>query len=398
MPLRRETCLKSLLATAEDDLVKILTGVRGCGKTTLLRQIETDLQAAGKRTLFIDFDDRAAARRFRTGDDLLSAIEPALAGDKLYVFLDEVSRAPDWVAVCRTLRLRNLSLFVAESTLSILNAPDITELSGRFITFRVRPLSFREASALAHQQGRTLSLADYLLYGGLPAVVTRPDKESRRLALQEADDRILNDIVWRRGLRKPELFRRLADVVLSSHAQVVSASAVHRALKADGFSPSLATVVKLMGFLEDAGLIETVPRFDEKVHRTLLYGRKVYAADAGLVTLRREGDRPDFPRLLEGAVFHELRCRGCRTSVYRRGNLSVDFLADGPEGRSFIQTAWSIAENADFERELAPFRRLDNAVAKILITNDLIDCSTSTVKHLRLQDFLEGAPLIARPA
>ncbi len=395
--LRRDTYLKPLLASAEDDLVKILTGARGCGKTTLLRQVEAELQAAGKPTLFINFDDRAA-RRFRSADDLIAAVEAALTRDKLYVFLDEVSRVPDWVAVCRSLRLRNLSLFVAESTLPILAAPDISTLSGRFITFRLRPFCFREAAALARQQGRPLSLADYLLYGGLPAVVSCQNKESRLQALRDAADRMINDMICRRNLRKTELFLRLTDVVLSSHAQVVSASALHRTLKADGFSPSLATVVKLMGFLEDAGLIESMPRFDSKVRRTLLYGRKVYAANAGLVTLSREGERPDLSRLIEGAVFHELRCRGWRMSSYHRGALAVDFLAERPDGRCFIQVASSVTEDADYAREFAPFDRLDNAVAKFLITNDLVDYSTSTVKHLRLQDFLEGAPLTGRVA
>ena len=138
----------------ESDLVKIITGIRRCGKSVILKQVMNELEAAGKRCLFLDFDLRPVRAKIPNADALIAYVNDYLGDDKLYVFLDEVQNVEGWNEAARTLRLYNTSVFITGSNSKLLSREFTKELSGRYVSFRIRPFVYREAKEYAEQLGR----------------------------------------------------------------------------------------------------------------------------------------------------------------------------------------------------------------------------------------------------
>ena len=169
--IRREHYLSQVRPFYESDLVKMITGIRRCGKSIILRQIQEELENQGKRCLFLDFDLRPTRKQIPDADALIAYIQEHLGSDKLFVFLDEIQNIPDWHEACRTLRLYPCSLFVTGSNSKLLSREFTKELSGRYVAFRVRPFVYREAKEYAEQLGRKYEISDYLVWGGFPAAL-----------------------------------------------------------------------------------------------------------------------------------------------------------------------------------------------------------------------------------
>lgn len=386
--IRRENILGQIRPFLHSDPVKILTGIRGCGKSVILEQIAEELRKSGKRTLMLNFENRTETSDIATDAALVDFVDKHLGADKLYVFLDEVQLIRNWQLACRTLRLKNVSLFIAASNAGLLSRQYTQELSGRYVAFRVRPFVFKEAAAYAWKLGRELSVTDYLVWGGLPKVQELlSDKAAVCRYLTNLEETIVNEILIRYRIRKPELFRRLVNLVLISNSRILSAQAVLRTLKREGFECSINTVMKFMGYLKEAYLIHEVPVYSAKDGRTLKFYSKFYVEDVAFNSMRQD-NRFDLEHSLENTVYNQLVSMGYNVSVFKDGEREIDFLAikDGKE--YLVQTAYSIVDESICRRAFAPFDKLDQSRRKILITNDDLDYSTSTVDHIRLKDFL----------
>lgn len=391
--IKREHYLNEIRPFFDSDLIKIIAGVRGCGKSVLLDQIEAELQAKGKRTLRITLEKSAVGAGLPDAQTLVSRISESLGSDKLYVFLDEVQGMADWTTACLALREKNLSLFVTGSSLTLLSPEATGKLAGRYVAFRIRPFVWREFEAYAKELGRPWPLIHYLVFGGLPKMLELETRSERRAYLRELADRILAEVCERRKIRKSENFRRLADLVLHSNAKVFSAAALARELKACGISLSVVTIQNHLAYLEEACLISSIAQFSDEEGRELYYYRKLYAEDVAFDNLRRLEVPIDYARRLENLVYHELVFRGYSLDLYRKDGLDVDFLAEKDGKRFLIQAAWSVAGEDLYAKKFAPLCRTSLTSNKILITTDEADFSTATVKHVRLKDFLDGVEL-----
>ncbi|MDO4936762.1 MAG: ATP-binding protein [Sutterellaceae bacterium] len=385
--IQRRRYIEQIRPFFESDLVKLVTGVRHCGKRTLLRQIEENFHQQNKPTLRLDFDEPSTANAIDSISTLEAVVDQALCaadGQKLYVFLTEVQNLSDWHVACRSLRLKNLSLFVTSSTSVVLTREFTRELSGRYVSFRLHPFVYKELCA----GNRTYPVTGYLMLGGFPQVLDSEKKTATPAKLKAIESSIMGDIVRRYRIRKDEIFRQLANIVLASNARILSANAVCHALKEEGHDVTITTVCKFLDYLKETYLIDAVPIFDTKAKRALSYYEKFYAIDAGLSTIRQINNRPNLTRNLENIVYNELLYRGYALQVFRHDSHTIDFLAVKAGKEYLVQVAYSIAEPCTYEREFAPFHRLDNSRLKIIITNDEADFSTSTVRHICLKNFL----------
>ena len=176
----REHYMAQIRPFYESDLVKIITGIRRCGKSVILRQVLNELEAIGKRCLFLDFDLRPVRTKIPNADALISYVNDYLGEDKLYVFLDEVQNVEGWNEAARTLRLYNTSVFITGSNSKLLSREFTKELSGRYVSFRIRPFVYREAKEYVGQLGRSFEVSDYLVWGGFPAALEQQNKESMK--------------------------------------------------------------------------------------------------------------------------------------------------------------------------------------------------------------------------
>lgn len=385
----REHYLQQIRPFYESNLVKIVTGIRRCGKSVIMDQIETELRQSGKKTLMLNFEDRSVSALITTVDELIDYISQYLGKEKLYVFLDEVQMIEQWNVACRTLRLKNVSLFITGSNSKLLSKEFTKELSGRYVAFRVRPFVFLEIQEYVKELQHDYSISDYLVFGGFPQAIEFPTKQARLRYLNDLDDTIvINDILNRYKIRKDNLFRRLVNYIMISNARIFSANSVQKFLKEQGFECSLNTILKYLSYLEEAYVISPIRQYSTKAKRELKYYQKLYVEDVSFNSIRQTDGHWDITHNLENIVYNELLYRGFNLFVFREGSQEVDFLAEKNNRQYLIQVAYSIAEESTYRREFALFNKLDQTREKIIITNDDFDFSTSTVRHINLKEFL----------
>ena len=387
--LIREHYLKQIRPFYDSDLIKIITGIRRCGKTVILEQVQDEIKAAGKPCLFLDFDLKTTRNLIPDADALIDYIDKYIKKDKLYVFLDEIQNVNEWNEACRTLRLKNCSIFISGSNSKLLSKEFTKELSGRYISFRVRPFVYREILEYAKQNGKEYSISDYLVWGGFPAALTLDDIDAKRRYLNDLNDTIIyNDLENRYKIRKKEEFERIVDYILISNARIFSAKSISDYMKGKNISVSVPTVIKYLGYLKEAYVIADVALFSPKAKAKLNYYYKLYDEDVSMNSIRISGTRYDLTHNLENIVFNELLFMGYEVTVYDNKGREIDFRAEKDGKTYLIQVAYSVAENKAYEREFSAFSNIDNSIKKIIITNDDIDYSTSTVYHYKLSDFL----------
>jgi predicted AAA+ superfamily ATPase len=385
----REHYMTQIRPFYESNLIKIITGIRRCGKSVILRQVLNELEAAGKRCLFLDFDLRPVRAKIPNADALIAYVNDYLGKDKLYVFLDEVQNVEDWNEAVRTLRLYNTSVFITGSNSKLLSREFTKELSGRYISFRIRPFVYREAKEYAEQLGRSFEISDYLVWGGFPAALEQQDQESMKRYLNDLNSTIIyNDLENRYNIRKKDVFERIVDYILVSNARIFSAKSIADYMKGQNISVSVPTVIKYLGYLKEAYVIEDIPLYSPKAKAKLNYYYKLYDEDISLNSIRVSGNRYDLTHNLENIVLNELFYLGCEVTVYNNKGREIDFRAVKDGKLYLIQVAYSVAEEKTYDREFSAFAGIDNTVKKIIITNDEIDYSTSTVYHYKLRDFL----------
>lgn len=374
----------------ESDLIKVITGIRRCGKSVILSQIAEEYRSKGQAVLYINFESLEYSAAIPDATTLVSYVSERLSPtQKLYVFLDEVQLVDGWNIACRSLRLENLSLFISGSNSKLLSKEFTKELSGRYVSFCVRPFVYKEICAYASQLGKSYTISDYLLYGGFPKVIEFSDKASILQYLHDLNQTIIiNDIMNRYNIRKTELFKRLVNYVLISNARIFSANSVQHFLSSEKLSCSINTVMKYLSYLEEAYVIRKVPQFSSRSKRELAFFAKIYDEDVSFNTIRQRNGRFDLTHNLENIIYNELIYMGYEVAVFTKGEQEIDFLASKDGKEYLVQAAYSIAAESTYEREFSLFNSLDQSRKKMIITNDDVDYSTSTVEHIKLKNFL----------
>lgn len=374
----------------DSDLIKIITGIRRCGKSVILDEILSEIKTKTDNIIDLDFEDASVLLALPDASSLIKYIEEHRKPGKCYVFLDEVQRVEDWAVACRTIRLHDCSVFISGSNSKLLSKEFTKELSGRYVAFRVRPFVYKELCEYAKELGKEISVTDYLVWGGFPKRLEFNGTDAQKIYLNDLNETIIiNDIINRYGIRKTDIFRKIANYVLISNARVFSARSVHDYLKSNGFPCSVTTITKYLGYLEEAFAIETVKLYSGKAKRELNYYQKTYDEDVCFNSIRCMNGRYDLSHNLENIVYNELVYMGYTLQVYYDGKEEIDFVALKDGKQYYIQVAYSVAEEKAYNREFRALNNMDNSCQKILISNDELDYSTSTVRHIKLSDFLK---------
>lgn len=390
--ISRESYIKEIRPFYESDLIKIITGIRRCGKSVVMEQVRDEISLQGKKIIYLNFELRSVSAKISNDIELISFIEnemQSFPNEKWYVFLDEVQFVKDWNIACRSLRLKNISLFITGSNSKLLSKEFTKELSGRYVSFTIRPFVYKEILEWSKEIGRDVSVNDYLIYGGFPKRFEFAEKEAMIRYLNDLDETIvINDIINRYKIRKEEVFKKFVNFVLISNARIFSSNSIFNYLKGQKIDCSINTVMKFLDYLEEAYVIRKIPQYSTKAKKQLEFYAKLYDEDVAFNSIRQMSGRFDLTHNLENVVYNELIFMKYKVSVFNVNGKEIDFLASKNGREYLIQVAYSVAEEQTYEREFAPFALLDNSRKKILITNDENDFSTSTVQHLKLKDFL----------
>lgn len=390
--ISRESYIKEIRPFYESDLIKIITGIRRCGKSVVMEQVRDEISLQGKKIIYLNFELRSVSAKISNDIELISFIEnemQSFPNEKWYVFLDEVQFVKDWNIACRSLRLKNISLFITGSNSKLLSKEFTKELSGRYVSFIIRPFVYKEILEWSKEIGRDVSVNDYLVYGGFPKRFEFAEKEAMIRYLNNLDETIvINDIINRYKIRKEEVFKKLVNFVLISNARIFSSNSIFNYLKGQKIDCSINTVMKFLDYLEEAYVIRKIPQYSTKAKKQLEFYAKLYDEDVAFNSIRQMSGRFDLTHNLENIVYNELIFMKYKVSVFNVNGKEIDFLASKNGREYLIQVAYSVAEEQTYEREFAPFALLDNSRKKILITNDENNFSTSTVQHIKLKDFL----------
>lgn len=386
----REHYIKKVREFYESDLIKIITGIRRCGKSIILEQIMSEIKSKTQNIIYLNFEDKRTSSNIKNANELIEYVEANRNDGKCYLFFDEIQVLDGWQDACKTLRLYDYSLFITGSNSKLLSSEFTKELSGRYVAFRIRPFVYKEIVQYAKELGKEVSVTDYLVWGGFPKRFEFESSDAQRRYLDDLDDTIIiNDLIHRYKIRKDNLFKNLVNFVLRSNGRIFSAKSIHDYVKKEQESCSVNTIMKYLSYLEEAYIIEPVKQYSTKTKRELSFYCKIYNADVAFNSIRCMDNRFDLSHNLENVVYNELIYMGYDVSVYNNAGKEIDFLAQIGNKKYFVQVALSVAEDKAYTREFEAFKNIDNLSQKILITNDDLDYSTSVVRHIKLKDFLK---------
>lgn len=387
--IQREHYIEQVRPFYESDLIKIITGIRRCGKSVIMEQIIKEIEKKTDNVIYLNFEDKKVSSNITNADKLISFVEENKKEGKCYLFFDEIQTLDGWQDACKTLRLYDYSVFITGSNSKLLSGEFTKELAGRYVAFRIRPFVYKEIVEYCKELKKEASVTDYLVWGGFPKRFEFDSAEAQSRYLSDLDDTIvINDLIRRYKIRKESLFKSLVNYVLRSNSRIVSANSIRDYIKQEHASCSVNTIMKYIGYLEEAYIIEAVKQYSTKTKKELSYYSKIYDADVCFNSIRCLNNRFDLTHNLENIVYNELIYMGYEIYVYNNNGKEIDFLATKNSKQYFVQVAYSVAEDKAYQREFSAFKDIDNLSQKIIITNDDIDYSTSTVKHIKLKDFL----------
>ncbi|MCQ2380448.1 MAG: ATP-binding protein [Victivallaceae bacterium] len=383
----REHYLEQIRPFYDSDLIKVITGIRRCGKSVIMQQVRDEIQKKTNDIVYLEFERREVRTKLPDADSVLEYVDRHRKSGRCYVFLDEPQELDGWEEVCQSLRLRGNSVFITGSNSKILSMEYAKSLSGRFVSFRIRPFVYGELLAYAQELGKEITPLDYLIWGGFPKRLEFSGESLRRYLEDLNETIIYKDLIVRFKIRKEALFRAVVDFVLRSNARVVSSNSIFKAVKQTQ-KCSENTIQKYIGYLEMAYAVDFIEQYSTRTKQLLSFYRKSYDGDVSLNSIRCIDNRYDLDHNLENTVYNELLYMGYQLSVYKTEQGEIDFIARKGGRNYYVQVAYSVADDKAYQREFKAFEKADPLSRKILITTDDLDYSTSVVRHIRFRDFL----------
>lgn len=396
----RERYLDMLRAGEGTPFVKVLTGIRRCGKSTLMRMFVDDLVSRGVDAgsiICMDFDldpDSVPAGP----SDLLARIRESLVpGPGTYVFLDEVQNVKGWETAVLSLYTAGADVYITGSNSEMLSSDIATRLSGRCIEIRVRPLVFSEYVLFRESSGKSVDhlLDEFLSDGGMPAVASSEDSPAKRLIPQMLEGMFATvystDIIDREGIRNPAMLHNIIRFLMRNIGNRTSSRRIANYLSSKGQRIAVSTVEEYLRRIESAFLLTRSERVDPSTMECLSTTDKFYASDLGMrnaVIREQPGDRA---MMIENIVFNELLFRyGSAATADVNGN-EVDFVAGKGDAREYFQVCVSLADGETLERELRSLRAIKDSYPKTVITYERHPATDiDGIRVVRLADWLLG--------
>lgn len=388
--IKREQYMSKIRPFYDSDLIKVITGIRRCGKSVILDEIRKEIEIKSNNTIFLNLEHIYDIDKVQTARALVEYVRNNRKSDGLcYLFIDEIQNMPQWVDAVKTVRLEKCSIFISGSNSKMLSKEFINELSGRHVSFQIRPFVYVELKKYAEDLGVEIDVLNYLTWGGFPKRLEFKNTEDQIKYLEDIDTSIvIHDLIARYKIKKEVLFKRIVNFVLRNNSRIFSAKSVYDYILNEGYTCSINTVMNFINYLKEAFLIEEIKQYSTKVKRELSYFGKLYNMDVSSNSIRADRNRFDIEHNLENIVFNELIYKGYKVQLYNLNGYEIDFRCEKKSKIIFVQVAYSVVNESTYNREMKPFSLLDNSNEKILITTDKVDYSTSTVRHIELEKFL----------
>jgi hypothetical protein len=392
MYIQRDSYLELIHSVIGKDVIKVLTGMRRVGKSTILKQIQEQLLSDGvpqEQIISINFElmEYESIRDYRVLNDYVS--KRMIHGSKYFVFLDEVQEVQGFERVVNSLHAKgNAELFITGSNSTLLSGELATYLTGRFFSIEILPLSFKEIYPHIPADTQEEKFLTFIQSGGMPGILQFDESlTAKNYLLDMYQSILLRDIVQRHSIRNVDLLKRFMQYLFSNCSQLFSAAAITRYLKNEGRRLSKETIYQYLDAAKDAFLIHGVSRFDIRGKTVLKTNEKFFVNDLGFRDLFFNNEL-DIGQALENIVYLHLRKQGYEIFVGKLEDREIDFIAMRKREKLYIQVAYLLAEPATIEREFSPLETIDDNYPKMVLSMDVVNRSRNGIIHMNIIDYL----------
>ena len=397
--IKREKYLKRIRPFYEQDLIKVITGIRRCGKSVILNQIMDELRQSGvkdEQIIYINFEftdyiDINDAKKFN------EFIEKKLINkNKYYVFFDEIQNVDRWEKVVNSLKAKyneNISIFITGSNSDLLSGELATHIAGRYVSFKIYPFTFDEVCELKdikdkdkYELERTFD--DYIIWGGMPQRFLMNDELQIKTYLSDVYNSIVvKDIIERFKIKDLDLFNKILTFIMTTPSQTFSADSLTKYLLNENIDVSKMTVYNYLEYMCRALFINKADRFDVRGKRILNGKYKYYLTDLGLGQIINNERKRQMGAYLENIVFNELISRGYDVKVGSLDSGEIDFIATRFEEKEYYQVTFHLSDDI-IEREFGVYKNIQDNYPKYVISCDTFDFSQNGIIHKNIIDFL----------
>ncbi len=377
-------------------LIKVITGIRRCGKSTLMTMFRDYLLTTGissEQIIYLNFEDFDNLELLDIRK-LYAWIKPKIQKEKMtYVFFDEIQNVPEFQRVVDSLFLNpKIDIYLTGSNASLLSGELATLLSGRYVTIEMLPLSFKEFCSVQNSQ---LSKAEkYRLYvenSSFPYVINLLSNKTEVLDYLQGvySSIVLKDVMERGNITDTKMLESLVRFLFDSIGSPISAKKIADTMTSAGRKTDSKTIEKYISALENSYIVYEAKRYDIKGKQYLKLLEKYYAADIGLRYLLLGSKANDVGHILENIIYLELKRRGYKVFIGKVDSMEVDFVAQTQSGNNYFQVAASVRDQNTLERELRPLQAIKDNYPKFLITlDDDPDCDFEGIQKINAIDWL----------
>ena len=393
--LKRENYLSRIRGFYDSDLIKILVGIRRCGKSVILNQIIDEIKeknVSDDHIIWINFE-YIEYEHLKDYKELNRYIkEKIIDKDKYYLFLDEIQKVDKFEEVINSIRasVKNVSIFITGSNSKLLSQELSTVLSGRYVLFNIYPLSYKEFIQLTNKNSNSeQSFWNFVKWGGLPNKCEFNSEINIKDYLHSVfDSIILRDVVDRLGLKDTILFDLLLQYVVDTTGREFSAENVIKFLKQEGKSVSTETLYIYLDALCKALIIKKIYRYDIHGKTILKTLNKYYMTDLGIAQIKNNNFEINKGFALENVIYNELLIRGYDVYIGKTKDGEVDFIAAKEGKKEYYQVCYMLNSNTVINREFSAFDSIDDNYPKYVLSLDKEDFSRNGIIHKNIIDWL----------
>lgn len=397
--IKREMYMSRIRPFINTDLVKVMTGIRRCGKSVMLELIKEELLQSGvnkSQFISINFEDMSYAHLQTAkalNDDIIERANK-IEG-KVYLFFDEIQEVKDWEKCINSLRVSlDCDIYITGSNAKLLSGELATYLGGRYVEFVIYPFSFAEFVELYREiypdEPINMIFQKYVVFGGMPYLSNiRFEKTASIQYLNDLFNSVqLKDIVKRNNIRDVDLLERISAYVMANVGNTFSATSISKFFKSEKRNVAPDTILNYIKYCCDAYLFYQVKREDLQGKQILASNEKYYIADHGIREAVFGGNMKDINLILENIVYMELLRRGYEVRVGRSGNKEIDFVCYKRDEKIYIQVTYLIASEETIQREFGVYDDIQDNFPKYVVSLDEFDMSRDGIKHRNIRDFL----------
>lgn len=390
----RKKYLEDVRPFYEEDLIKVITGIRRCGKSTLLDQIKKELSNNHDKDhiIYINFED-VSYYEIENFIDLNNYIINLIKDEKKYYLLfDEIQNVEQWEKTINSLKAtKNVSIFITGSNSDLLSGELSTYLTGRYVSFYIQPFVFSEVCEIKDVVDYKKLFMDYVKWGGMPQRFRFEQEKQIRTYLSDVYDSIvMKDIIKRFKVTDLDLFNRIIEYIITTPSQFFSAENLSEYLKnQDNRNVSKETIYNYLEYMCRGLLIKKLDRYDVRGKRILNGKYKYYLTDLGLGRIKNTSKKEQLGAYIENIVFNELLYRGYDVKIGSLENKEIDFIALKDGKKEYYQVCYFILDNDTVkEREFGVYKNVEDNYPKYVLSLDDFDLSEDGIIHKNLIDWL----------